>query len=348
MPGVKGANVTRTAPRRVASARLVGALLAAGLLAGCARPAAVTAGASGADTSAVGTLSGTAASPSATSQSGGSTGPSATVPSPAPSSAPLPSSGSSSVSGSARGGVSTPLPACRAEKLPTRVHGVLTVAAPTVLTTPWFSGSDPSAGGLDAAVVTAAATTLGFAADDIRWVRADASATQAGRSSGFDVAIGAFGIPDQPGGAVDYTTGYFSVSSVVVAKPGQVPTASIAGLSTVRLASGSQRQTQAVADSVGAGASVSTLPSGAAALAAVRSGTAQAAVVDEVTALAAHDLTIVGALPAAARTADPQLGMVTPRGSGLTSCLSTALDVLRVQGTLTSIADAAVPVSTLD
>ena len=344
----------RTAPRRVAFARLVGALLAAGLLAGCARPAAVTSGASGVGTggsatSAVATPSGAAASLSAVSQSIGSDGSSAVVPSPVPSSAPavLPSSGSAPVSASARGGVSTPLPACRAEKLPTRVHGVLTVAAPTVLTTPWFSGSDPSVGGLDPAVVAAVATTLGFAADDIRWVRADASATLAGRSSGFDMAVGAFAIPDQPGGAVDYTTGYFSVSSVVVAKAGQVPTASIAGLGTVRLASGSQRQTQAVADSVGAGATVSTLGSGAAALAAVRSGAAQAAVVDEVSALAAHDLTIVGALPAAAKTADPQLGMVTPRGSALTSCLSTALDVLRVQGSLTSIADAAVPVTTL-
>ena len=322
---------------------LAGVVLATStLLVGCARPAATGSESNTADPSASATLASTTLT-SATLASATIT--SAQVDTPGTS-----ASGSSAVasaSGSAQGGVSTPLPQCAADKLPTRIKGALTVAVPTTLTSPWFSGTDPAAGGLEPAVVAAVADKLGFGSAGIRWVRADPIDVAAGRGTGFDVALGELVIPDHKGGPVDYTTGYFTNPTVVVARAGVITTASIAGLSAVPLGASGSAQKQAIGESVGSSATVNTYSTAAQALGAVRAGTVGAAAVDAVSGLDAHDLKVLGALPAAAKTADPQLGMVTPHGSGLTSCLSTALDVLRVEGTLTRIADQWAPVATL-
>ncbi len=320
---------------------LAGVVLATStLVVGCARPAVTSSDSSTADPSASASVASATVAATLTSTQ-------ISTPAPVTATGAAVSSAVASASGSAQGGVSTPLPQCAADKLPTRTKGVLTVAVPTTLSSPWFSGTDPAAGGLEPAVVAAVADKLGFGSDGVRWVRADPSDVAAGRRTDFDVALGELVIPDHKGGPVDYTTGYFTNSTVVVARAGVVPTASLAGVSAVPLGASGSVQKQAINESVGSSAAIDTFSSAAQALGAVRAGTVGAAAVDAVSGLEAHDLKVLGALPAAAKTADPQLGMATPHNSGLTSCLSTALDVLRVEGTLTSIADQWAPLVTL-
>ena len=296
-------------------------------------------------------------------------GPPAPSDPPAPSSPPAPSDpasglgpitsahtvgtgpGSTASSGAAVGGVSTPLPQCLAENLPTHTPGILTVAAAPAERGPWVDGNPTRGQGLDPATVNAMAALLGFPASRVHWVSTDPETAVAAPSAVVDLGVGRFVIPDRPGGSIDYSTGYFGVTQVVVTRRSATVTPSLAGVRGARVAvAGESRAAAALAASpaLTGGLPPSRLVDPAAALAAVRGGTADAAAVDIVTATAAPDLKILGELPAPVEKAQvPQLGLVLPQGSKLTPCVSTAIDMLRVQGSLAALKTRWIPVAPL-
>lgn len=247
------------------------------------------------------------------------------------------------------GVVATPLPACKSGTLKTVAAGRLTFTTGRVTAAPWFVGTDPTAGrGLEPAVALAVARELGYAASDVVWTKSNAADVVAGKASGFDLAVGEFATPDQVVAAVDYSTGYFSISQSVVARTGTPAAAakSVAQLRTVRLG--------AVSSTVGAGASTRQIAgveatarysTAAAGLAALRAGNVDAVLVPTPVAVTAGSgVTVVGQLVQQGEQ-PPQFGMILPKNSALTSCVSAAIDQLRVTGVLRSLVRTWVPLA---
>ncbi|MTD13485.1 transporter substrate-binding domain-containing protein [Nakamurella sp. YIM 132087] len=243
---------------------------------------------------------------------------------------------------SAAGNVTVPLPECRSDRLPTRTAGVLTFATSSPTRDPWF-GPDPADGtGLDGQIALEVAAALGYPASAVRWVVVPAAEATA-RSGEFDAAIDRFVIPDGAGGpaTADYSSGYFALNVVVVARAGSAAAGvdSLAGLAAL----GTLGAPRAVANGLPAetGLTVDGFTDETGALSALDAGDVPAVVmdVDDALALDDPDLTVVGALPDTGTTQSRQFGFLLAPGSPLTPCLSAAIDLLRVEGTLDAVAD---------
>ncbi|MET3807553.1 polar amino acid transport system substrate-binding protein [Nakamurella sp. UYEF19] len=245
------------------------------------------------------------------------------------------------------GVVATPLPACKSTTSKTVSAGKLTITTPATTAAPWFVGNNPVDGrGLEPAVALAVAKELGYSAADVVWTRSNAAELVAGKTSGFDVALGEFATPDQGPSAVDYSTGYFSISQSVVARTGTPAAAAknLAQLASARLATVSGTKGAAMASAQITGSKIpAQYPTAAAGLAALRAGTVDAVVVaTPVAVTAGAGVTIVGQLVEQSEQ-PPQFGMILPKGSPLTSCVSAAIDQLRVTGALKGLVQAWVP-----
>ena len=235
-----------------------------------------------------------------------------------------------------------PLPSCNSATLPTSVRGTLTFAVDRAAGAPWFIGNPAEGQGFEAAVGAAVARQLGYAADQVAWKTGAAAEVRAAKVPGADVGLGEFRTPDEGGGPVDYSTGYFSISDSVVARVG-TPAAKVTGLPAL----GKLR----VASSANAGAGAAGLhspsntayPTTAAALAALRRGAVDVAVLPTPVAVTAGtDIAVLGQL--SLPTEQPaQFGMVLAKNSRLTSCISAAVDQLRVTGTLAALVQRWVP-----
>ena len=235
-----------------------------------------------------------------------------------------------------------PLPSCSAATLPTALHGTLTFAVSNRAGAPWVIGNPAQGNGFEAAVGAAVARQLGFAANQVRWKSAAPGEVQAAQVPGADVGLGEFRTPDQGGGPVDYSTGYFSISNSVVARAG-TPAAKVGGLSALsRL-----RVASLTAPAAGTGRldspSSTAYSSTADVLAALRRGAVDVAVVPTPAAVTAgSDIAVVGQL--SQPTEQPaQFGMVLAKNSSLTPCVSAAIDELRVTGALTALVQRWVP-----
>ncbi len=240
--------------------------------------------------------------------------------------------------------VTAALPNCTPATLKTLSAGKLTFATGDSLAAPWFVGADPADGqGYESAVAAAVAKELDYAPTAVLWTSVDRAKAAAGQESGFDVALDQFAVPDTTSRAVDYSTGYFGISDSVVAKTDTPAAAvsSLAGLKNLRVAT--------VSGSTGASAAKAQFastprssPTTAGALAAVQSGAVDVAVVPTPAAVTAKSVTVVGQL--SDPTEQPQqFGMILAKDSALTSCVSAAIDQLRVTGQLTALLQRWIP-----
>ena len=248
---------------------------------------------------------------------------------------------------SAAGVIATPLPQCRPASLRTLRPDSLTFATGRSTSAPWFAGDNPMNGrGYESAVAFAVARELGFRTTAVRWVRVDTTAVTSGMSRGFDAAIGEFPTPDQPSSVVDYSTGYFGISDSVVARPGTAAArvTGVAGLKAFRVAAISgTSETRSLAAQVAPARSAQAVGSAAAALSALKAGTVDVAVVPTPVAIdAGSTVSVVGQLSLPTEQ-PPQFGMILPKASPLTSCVSAAIDELRVTGALTTLLRTWVP-----
>ncbi len=247
---------------------------------------------------------------------------------------------------SGAGVVATPLPDCKPAVLHSLRPGKLSFTTSEKAVAPWFVGDNPAAGtGYESAVAAAVATELGYPAGDVLWTRSDLTKVVAGQGSGFDVAVGEFATPQQTGGSVDYSTGYFAISQSVVARTG-APAAAVnrlAGLKALRLGSVSGTAGLPSGGGLAAARTPTAYRTAAAGLAALRSGVVDAVVLPTPVALAAgSSVTIIGQLNDPTEQ-PPQFGMILPRHSPLTACVSAAIDQLRITGTLATLLKTWVP-----
>lgn len=222
--------------------------------------------------------------------------------------------------------------------------GKLTIATGEIAYYPYVIDDDPSSGeGFEAAVAYAVAEKLGFAHDDVEWVRTSFEAAIAPGPKSFDFNIQQYTITDERKQSVDFSSPYYAASQAVVAIRGGAADAvdslaSLAGLQLGAMAGSTSAQT--IDEAVSPTTAALLYDSNEDAVAALIAGQIDAIVLDLPTAYFAtgvyiDDSFIVGELPRAG--VPDEWGLLLPKDSPLTARVSAALDELRADGTLDEI-----------
>ena len=95
--------------------------------------------------------------------------------------------------------------------------GKITIATGEPAYYPWVIDDEPESGeGFEAAVAYAVADELGFAADDVVWVRTTFDEAIAPGPKDFDVNLQQFSITDERKQSVDFSSPYYETTQVVV------------------------------------------------------------------------------------------------------------------------------------
>ena len=238
--------------------------------------------------------------------------------------------------------VSTP---ANAASLPTITPGFITIGTDDPAYSPWFDKNTPSNGkGFESAVAYAVAKQLGFPASKVKWVKAPFnSVIQPGKKS-FDFDINEISITPERAKAVDFSTGYYDVAQAIVStKTSKIANAkSIADLKNAKLGA------QVGTTSFGTINSVikpknkpAVFDTNDIATQALINGQIDGLVLDLPTAFyVANALlkngVILGQFPS--KAGSEQFGLVLSKGSALTKSVSAAVDALRANGSLKTIA----------
>jgi polar amino acid transport system substrate-binding protein len=249
--------------------------------------------------------------------------------------APQESTSSSSSSGSASG-------ACTPDELQTKKAGTLTIATDQPAYEPWMVDDDPANGkGFESAVAYAVADQLGYAKDDVTWVRVPFNAAIQPGERPFDFDINQFSITDERKQAVDFSSPYYTVTQAVITTEGSAAdgATSLADLRGLRL--GAQVATTSLdvlTDVIKPDADPVVFNTNDDAKLALQNGQVDAIVVDLPTAfyITSAELDngkIVGQLENSGDGGD-QFGLLLQKDSPLTDCVSKAVDALRQDGTL--------------
>ena len=227
---------------------------------------------------------------------------------------------------------------CTKGSLPTLASGAITFGTDQPAYPPWFVDDDPANGkGFESAVAYAVADELGYAKENVKWVRVPFNAAIAPGPKTFDANLNEFSITDERKQAVDFSSPYFNVTQAVVAvkssPAAQVKT--LAGLKGLKL--GAQVGTTSYTAAKAIDDGVSVFNNNDDAKAALTNGQIDALVLDLPTAFEVQseltDGLIVGQLPAGQEKAE-QFGIVLDKGSPLTACVSKAVDDLGSDGEL--------------
>ena len=224
--------------------------------------------------------------------------------------------------------------------------GKLTIATGDIAYYPYVIDDDPSSGeGFEAAVAYAIAEELGFAPEDVEWVRTSFEAAIAPGPKNFDFNIQQYTITDERKQAVDFSSPYYSASQAIVAVEGGAADGvdSIEGLKDLLIgAMAGSTSAQTLQEVVEPTTAPQLFGSNEDVVAALNAGQIDAFVIDLPTAYLAtamyiEDSFIVGELPAGG--IPDEWGVVLPKDSALTESVSAALDKLREDGTLAEITD---------
>jgi len=224
--------------------------------------------------------------------------------------------------------------------------GKLTIATGETAYEPYVVDDDPASGkGFEAAIAYAVADRLGFAKDDVVWVRTSFEAAIAPGPKSFDFNIQQYSITDERKQAVDFSSPYYAASQAVVAVKGGKADGvdSIAGLKDLLLGamSGSTSATT-IDEAVKPNVAPRLYGSNEDVVAALKAKQIDAFVIDLPTAYLAtsmyiDDSFIVGELPAAG--VPDEWGLLLAKDSPLTAKVTAAVDALRDDGTLEKITD---------
>lgn len=247
--------------------------------------------------------------------------------------------GSESSSG-AQGG--TPA-SCEAADLPLKQAGKLTVGTDSPAYEPWFSENDPGNGkGFESAVAYAVAEQLGFAKDDVVWIKQAFNTSYTPGEKKFDFDINQISITPERANVVDFSKGYYTASQAVVTmSEDESKAASLADLKGLKL--GAQTATTsltAIREDVKPTTDPMVFDTSDQAKQALLNGQVDALVFDlptafYVTAAEIEGSTITGQFESSEKP--EEFGLLTQKGSGLASCLDEALTALEEDGTLAEL-----------
>lgn len=255
--------------------------------------------------------------------------------------------------------LATTLAACSAGSIAgdTVTEGKLTIGTGNPAYSPWVLDDTPESGeGFESAVAYAVAEKLGFAKEDVIWVRTTFDEAIAPGVKNFDFNLQQYSITEERRANIDFSTPYYETSQVIVtveSSPAASAT-SIADLQGYLIGAATGTTSfSAIGNVIKPTQAALAFNSNDDAKAALTNGQVDAIVLDLPTALYAAyvELTggvIIGQLPTAEK--GDQFGLVLDKGSKLTAAVSKALDELRADGTLAALeekwltADAGVPV----
>jgi polar amino acid transport system substrate-binding protein len=231
--------------------------------------------------------------------------------------------------------------ACVPDQLQTTTPKVLTIATSEPVYEPWMVDNDPSNGkGFESAVAYAVATQLGFDKDQVTWTRVGFDEAIA-KQDGWDFDINQFSISEARKKQVDFSSGYFDVSQVVITVKGSPieKATTVAELKNAKLgAMNGTTSLNALNDVIKPTNKPSVFDDNAVAAQALQNGQIDGLVVDlptgfYMTGAQLKDGVVVGQLPGTASQKE-QFGLLLAKGSPLTECVTKAVDALRADGTL--------------
>ena len=268
---------------------------------------------------------------------------------------PAPSAGSDSTAGQS---LSSPDPSMYL------TPGKLTIGTGEPAYFPWVIDDSPASGkGFEAAVAYAVAGKLGFAKENVTWVRSTFDEAIAPGPKGFDFNLQQFSITAERAQQVDFSSPYYETTQAVITV-GTSPAAGVTSLAGLKgLLVGAATGTTSFIEAeklIAPTQGVQAFNTNDDAKLALQNGTVDAIVVDLPTAfyLTGVELdggTIIGQLPdSAAGSSSPTptpgatpgtqagtdaFGLVLAKDSPLTAAVSAAVDALRADGTLANLAD---------
>ncbi|MEV0742008.1 ABC transporter substrate-binding protein [Streptomyces sp. NPDC050549] len=234
---------------------------------------------------------------------------------------------------------------CAKGKLATQTSGKLTIATDEPAYEPWFEDDKPANGkGFESAVAYAVAKQLGYDKSAVVWQSVPFNKAFAPGVKTFDFDINQVSISAERKKAVDFSSGYYDVRQAVIAlKSSKAAKAtSIADLKGLKL--GAQVGTTSlnyISDVVKPTQQEAAFSKNDQAVSALKNGQVDAIVVDLPTAfyITSAEVTnakIVGQFENQGGTPE-QFGLVLDKGSDLTSCVTSAVDALRKDGTLAAL-----------
>jgi polar amino acid transport system substrate-binding protein len=229
---------------------------------------------------------------------------------------------------------------CTKATMNTLYKGIFTFGTDQPAYPPWFMGDNPSNGeGFESAVANAVAEKLGYAKEDVRWVRVPFSVAIGPGPKSFDSDLSQFSITDQRKDAVDFSSAYFDVTQAVVTVKSSPAAAvrTVDGFKNLRLGAQVGTTSYTAAAALNGSVPVRVYNTNADAKMALLNGQIDALVLDLPTAFSVqgelNDGVIVGQLPSSADKSE-QFGIVLDKDSPLTKCVSTAVDQLGDDGVL--------------
>jgi polar amino acid transport system substrate-binding protein len=231
-----------------------------------------------------------------------------------------------------------------AGELQTITAGKLTIGTGLPAYYPWVLEDTPESGeGFESAIAYAVAEQLGFAPEDVVWVRTTfEEAIQPGPKN-FDFNLQQYSITEERKAAVDFSSPYYNTAQTVITIAGSAAegVTDLAGLKGLII--GAQTGTtslKAIEEIIQPSAGAQVFNSNDDAKAALANGQVDAIVVDLPTAfyLTAVELDggiILGQLEGA--EAGDSFGLVLDKDSPLTAAVTAAVDALRSSGRLAEI-----------
>lgn len=232
---------------------------------------------------------------------------------------------------------------CAAGK--TLTEGQFTIATGNPAYYPWVMDDAPESGqGFEAAVAYAVAAEMGFAAEDVVWVRSSFDEAIQPGVKDFDVNIQQYSITPERDEVVDFSAPYYTAPMAVLVSPGAVDTTpTLAALKDLKWgAVGSTTAVAKLASDVQPNSDPLLYGDNADVNAAMTANQIDAALFDLPTALFLSAVMIEGSkvigqfAPDAGENGD-QFGMLMEEGNPLKTCIDEALGALTESGALAKI-----------
>lgn len=229
-------------------------------------------------------------------------------------------------------------------ELQTVTPGKLTIATGEPSYEPWVLNDAPEAGeGFEAAVAYAVAEELGFAKEDVVWVRTPFDTVIAPGPKNFDFNIQQFSITDDRKKAVDFSSPYYVTAPALISAKGNkgADATDLAGLEGTIIGAASGTTTlNAITEIIGETAEIQVFNSNEDAVQALAAGNIDLLAVDLPTALylafvEIENGVVVGQLQSTA--GGDEFGLLLEKDSPLTAAVTAAVDALRDNGTLAKL-----------
>lgn len=233
---------------------------------------------------------------------------------------------------------------CSLENLTLYKEGELTVATGEPVFPPWMMDDDPSNGeGFESAVVYALAEEMGFAAENVKWVRTAFDEAISPVEKPYDFNIQQYSITEERDQIVDFSVPYYYVQRALVTIEGSpaISAKTLTDLKDIRFgATVGTTDLEYIEDVIGA-TNVAVYNAEVDVVSAMAAGQIDATVIGlptafYITAVQLDNGVIAGVLPS---ESDEGFGMLFIEGSELTPCVNNALETLRENGTLTALAE---------